>query len=83
MRKIYVDTDLGFDVDDAASIAMLNVMKNRNLIEISAITHSYGEEKAGDAIKYINDYYGNEVPIGIEKNRPDKKCLDRFINKMD
>lgn len=66
MEKIIIDTDLGFDCDDAGALAIANKLKNEGKIEILAVTHSVNKKIGCDAIKLVNDYYGNpDIPVGI------------------
>ena len=66
MEKIIIDTDLGFDCDDAGALAIANKLKNESKIDILAVTHSVNKKIGCDAIKLINDYYGNpDIPVGI------------------
>lgn len=65
MEKIIIDTDLGFDCDDAGALAIANKLKNEGKIDILAVTHSVNKKIGCDAIKLINDYYGNpDIPVG-------------------
>ena len=82
MRKIIVDTDLGYDVDDAAALAIVNILQNKGLVKLCAVTHCLGEDNAGDAIAWINGFYGIEVPIGLSKDRYDANLLKKFIEKI-
>lgn len=66
MEKLIIDTDLGFDCDDAGALAIANKLKNAGKVEILAVTHSVNKKIGGDAICLINDYYGNgNIPVGI------------------
>ena len=66
MEKIIIDTDLGFDCDDAGALAIANKLKNDGEIDILAVTHSVNKKIGCDAIKLINDYYGNpDIPVGV------------------
>ena len=66
MEKLIIDTDLGFDCDDAGALAIANKLKNEGKIEILAVTHSVNKKIGGEAINLINDYYGNaDIPVGV------------------
>ena len=82
MKKIIVDTDLGYDVDDVSALAVVDILHNQGLAELCAVTHCVSEEKAGDAVAWINDFYGVEVPIGLAKDRYDANALKKFIQKI-
>ncbi len=66
MGKLIIDTDLGYDCDDAGALAVANIMKNEGAVDVLAITHSVNKKIGAEAIRLINDYYNNsEIPIGI------------------
>ena len=65
-EKLIIDTDLGFDCDDAGALAIANKLKNEGKIDILAVTHSVNKKIGGEAINLINDSYGNaDIPVGI------------------
>lgn len=66
MENLIIDTDFGFDCDDAGALAVANILINERKINILAVTHSVNKKIGSDAIKLINDYYGNpDIPIGV------------------
>lgn len=66
MENLIIDTDFGFDCDDAGALAVANILINERKINILAVTHSVNKKIGCDAIKIINDYYGNpDIPIGV------------------
>ena len=66
MEKLIIDTDLGFDCDDAGALAIANMLKNKGELEILAVTHSVNKKIGCDAIKLVNDYYKNAgIPVGV------------------
>lgn len=66
MENLIIDTDFGFDCDDAGALAVANILINERKINILAVTHSVNKKIGCDAIKLINDYYGNpDIPIGV------------------
>lgn len=66
MTKLIIDTDLGFDCDDAGALALANIMMNQSELEILAVTHSVNKKIGGCAIKKINEYYHNpDIIVGV------------------
>ena len=66
MENLIIDTDFGFDCDDAGALAVANILVNEGKINIFAVTHSVNKKIGCDAIKLINDYYGNpDIPVGV------------------
>ena len=82
MKNIIVDTDLGYDVDDAAALAVINVLHRQKLLRFCAATHCFSHQKAADAVRWINEHYQVVVPVGLAREKKDKKCLERFICKL-
>ena len=66
MENLIIDTDFGFDCDDAGALAVANILVNEGKINVFAVTHSVNKKIGCDAIKLINDYYGNpDIPVGV------------------
>lgn len=63
--KLIIDTDLGFDCDDAAALAIANIYSNSGAADIVAITHCIGQGQGADCIELINQYYGTHCEVGI------------------
>ena len=40
MENLIIDTDFGFDCDDAGALAVANILINERKINILAVTHS-------------------------------------------
>lgn len=67
MEKIWIDTDLGADCDDAGALAIANVLHNRKVCKIVGMTHTTTAKYGAAGIKAINNFYQNEFPIGVNK----------------
>ena len=66
MENLIIDTDFGFDCDDAGALAVANILINEGKINILAVTHSVNKKIGCDAIKLVNDYYGNpDILVGV------------------
>lgn len=73
MKNIIIDTDLGFDCDDAGALAIANYLHKKGMINILAVTHCVNKEIGAQAIQGINKFYGNgDIPIGYA----DSFCLN-------
>lgn len=69
MQNIIVDTDLGFDCDDAGALLLANYYHNQKDINLLAVTHCVNRIKGAVAIEKINDYYGNgDIQIGVSND---------------
>lgn len=63
--KVILDTDIGPDCDDAAAIALLNILSNMGYCKILGIGHCTSNQYGAGTIDAICRYYGNcYVPIG-------------------
>ena len=67
-KILFIDTDLGGDCDDVGALALANILKNNNLIEIAGMTHTTSLEWGPACIDIVNRYYGNgDIQIGATK----------------
>ena len=60
--KIIYDTDIGYDCDDAAALAMIHRLCDRGEAELLAVTHCFSTPYVSGCIDSINCYYGRQVP---------------------
>ncbi|MBQ8344776.1 MAG: nucleoside hydrolase [Clostridia bacterium] len=74
--KIILDTDIGGDCDDAGTLAMLHRLCDRGEAELLAVTHCFASPYVAGCIDAINQFYGREVPIGINYS---KKTIERGV----
>lgn len=85
MEKIWIDTDLGADCDDAGAIAIANVLHNKQKCKILGFTHTTTAKYSGAGIEVINKYYGNNFKIGVNKRDKhyfDDEKYDTFLTQM-
>ena len=75
--KIIFDTDIGWDCDDAGTLAMLHRLCDKGEAELLAVTHCFATPYLAGCIDAINRYYGREVPVGI--NYSDIRENDRGV----
>ena len=82
-RVIIIDTDIGFDSDDAGALALANVHCNENRVTISGMTHCVAGGDGVKVIDAINRYYGNEFPIGEARfSRADPRNYRPFVRRI-
>ena len=88
MVKIIFDTDIGYDCDDAGTLAMLHRLCYKGEAELLAVTHCFCTPYVAGCIDGINRAYGREVPVGINYRRgyDDRgiyagEICDRFPNR--
>ena len=85
MRKVlFIDTDLGGDCDDVGAVALANIFKNNDVIEIAGMTHTTSLPWGPACIEIINKYYNNDsIPIGATSRK--NYCVEntnKFAEKM-
>ena len=56
--QLIIDTDLGFDVDDAGAVAVANHLQDIGACEILGIVHNTGFYYGICGVDVINNYYG-------------------------
>lgn len=65
MENIIIDTDLGFDCDDGGVLVLANKLHKTGKVNILAVTHCVDKREGGEAIRKINEFYGNCFPVGV------------------
>jgi len=69
--KIILDTDMGYDIDDALALAVVHALQNRNACELLAVTLTCPEPLAAEFVAAVNLFYGRpKIPIGINPDAP-------------
>jgi inosine-uridine nucleoside N-ribohydrolase len=67
--RIVFDTDLGNDVDDAMTLAIIHALQNRGECELLAITTTKDNRYVAPMIDLLNTFYGRpDIPIAVVKN---------------
>lgn len=85
MKKVlFIDTDLGGDCDDVGAVALANIFKNNDIIEIAGMTHTTSLPWGPACIEIINKFYNNDsIPIGATSRV--NYCVEntnKFAEKM-
>lgn len=71
--RILFDTDLGGDCDDAGALLLLHRLADKGEAELLAVTHCYASPYYAGCVDAINRFWGREVPVGINYERPTDK----------
>ena len=67
--SIFLDTDLGIDVDDAGALAVLHTLADRGEATVLATVSNVYDPYTVAAIDAVNTYYGHpDIPIGRNPN---------------
>lgn len=65
-EKIFLDTDIGSDCDDAGAIAVLHNLSQKGEAQIIGMTHCGSDIGGAVTIKAINSWFGrSDIPVGI------------------
>ena len=79
--RVIFDTDIGSDVDDSFSLAMMHIMADRGEIELLAISSSNANPLVAPYIRAVNRYYGREIPFGLP-DRPANVLPSNYMSKV-
>ena len=82
IKNYIIDTDIGGDCDDTIALAMLNIACKNKTARMLAATHSTNIRYGCACIKAINNYYGNDCPIGACKHGKEKWYQDTYATKV-
>ncbi|MDD3470687.1 MAG: nucleoside hydrolase [Thermoguttaceae bacterium] len=64
--RIILDTDIGNDVDDALSLAVIHTLTHHGKFDLLAVTSSNGSPTTVPYIQMLNEFYGYpQIPIGV------------------
>lgn len=71
MEKIFLDTDIGGDCDDAGAFSILHHLADLGEAKILGCTHCGSDIGGAVTVKAINDWYGRaQLPLGRFMTRP-------------
>lgn len=67
-RRLIIDTDAGFDVDDVGALCVANALADDQEIVLVAVAHTNAFAKGIGAVSALMTYYGRgDVPLGSYK----------------
>ena len=74
MIRIFLDTDIGADCDDASALELLLELEREGKCFLEGVSCSTLREEASAAVKTICDYFGFSKPVGRMNGEVD--CSD-------
>jgi len=78
-QRLIVDTDMGFDVDDAVAVCLANALHDAGKVNLLAVVHDTGCELGIGAVSAINHFYGHDnVTLGAWKGRYGGDCNKHY-----
>jgi len=82
-KKIIFDTDMESDCDDAACLAMLHALADREEIELLGTMISAKYPWSGPCTDAINTYYGRpDLPIGVPKGKAGHQQKSKYAEQI-
>eukprot|EP00967_Tisochrysis_lutea_P132218 scaffold230624_cov32-Tisochrysis_lutea.AAC.4 len=72
--KLIIDTDLGFDADDAAAICIAHALADAGEIEFLGVTHNSGYPGGIAAVAAINTWWVHVLELQASPLRPARPC---------
>ena len=71
VRRVILDTDFGFDVDDVGALVVLHELADEGYVKLLGVNSVVCDPYTPGAIDAINTYYGRpNVPVGQNKDCP-------------
>lgn len=78
-KKLFIDTDIGADCDDAGALAIANILKNNGFIDILGITYTTSSKWGPACIDSIDTYFGNgDIEIGTTSRQNYCENINEF-----
>ncbi len=82
MLKLFIDTDIGNDCDDAAAISLAFKYANQNLCSVECVTVNTRDEFAANCIDAISAFNGIDVEVGEYKGDGFEKNERSYCQKV-
>jgi hypothetical protein len=81
--KVFMDTDMALDCDDAGALGVLHALADNGEAEIVGIAHNTGTPNGVGAIAAINTYYGRpDIPLGAYKGAHLENFPGPFVDAL-
>jgi hypothetical protein len=78
-QRLIVDTDMGFDVDDAVAVCLANSLHMNGKINLLAVVHNTGCKLGIGGVSAINHFYGHDnITLGAWKGKFGSDCDTHF-----
>lgn len=78
-QRLIVDTDMGFDVDDAMAVCVANALYRAGQVELLAVVHDTGCPLGIGGVSAMNHFYGHDnVTLGAWKGEFGSDCYTHF-----
>lgn len=82
-KRIILDTDMTFDVDDIGALAVLHVLADRGQATILAVNFNEVHKRGASAIDAINTFYGrSDIPVGVYRGPFADPDASRYLDHV-
>lgn len=83
MVKVFLDTDIGPDCDDAGALQVLHTLCAQGRAQLLGVTHCTSNPHGLPAVSAINRHNGREVPLGTTRREGFLADGDRYNKALD
>ncbi len=83
MVKVFLDTDIGPDCDDAGALQVLHTLCAQGRAQLLGVTHCTSNPHGLPAVSVINRYNGREVPLGTTRREGFLTDGDKYNRALD
>ena len=82
-KRIILETDMTFDVDDVGALAVLHALADQGRVEIVAVNYNEVHPSAASAIDAINTFYGRgDLPVGVYRGELSDPDPSRYLDRL-
>ena len=82
-KRIILETDMTFDVDDVGALAVLNKLADDGRAKILAVNYNEIHPEGAGAIDAINTWYGrSDLPVGVYRGELSDPDASRYLDHV-
>lgn len=82
-KRIILETDMTFDVDDAGALAVLHALADDGRAKILAVNYNEVHQSGAGAIDAINTFYGRgDIPVGVYRGELSDPDSSRYLDHI-
>ena len=82
-KRVILETDITFDVDDVGAMAVLHTLADAGRVEILAVNYNEVHPSGAAAIDAINTFYGrSDIPVGVYRGEFPDPDSSRYLDRV-
>ena len=82
-KRIILETDMTFDVDDVGALAVLHTLADDGRVEILAVNYNEVHPDGAAAIDAINTWHGRgDLPVGVYRGELSEPDSSRYLEHV-